>query len=162
MNSRRDIVRPSSFQSYILKDKAYLLRWGPGGKHIIYKSMKGGVWFCINKTVHNNLTLQRQKFTKSYIYIYIYLCVWRWGPWYNLLDRFWDIYLRINDEDFPFRNADFQIAQLISVSVSKTSIEWISIRRKQSFDILIEDNVMINEDCQTFSDRYMFFRQLYT
>ena len=45
-------------------------------------------------------------------------------------------YLGINNEDFSFWDSNLNIAELISISVSKTSIEWIAIRRKQSLDIL--------------------------
>lgn len=44
--------------------------------------------------------------------------------------------LRIDSENFPFWNSDFQITDLISDSISKTSIEWVVVRRKQCPNIL--------------------------
>lgn len=45
-------------------------------------------------------------------------------------------YLGINDEDFSLRNSNLNVAKFISVSIPKTSIEWVAIRRKQCLDIL--------------------------
>jgi hypothetical protein len=45
-------------------------------------------------------------------------------------------YLGINNEDFSFWDSNLKVAEFIGISVSKTSIEWIAIRRKQCPDIL--------------------------
>ncbi|KAF5955036.1 hypothetical protein HYC85_007892 [Camellia sinensis] len=39
-------------------------------------------------------------------------------------------YLGINDEDFSLWDSNLKVAKLISVSISKTSIERVAIRRK--------------------------------
>lgn len=45
-------------------------------------------------------------------------------------------YLGIDGEDFSFRYSNLEVAELVGVSVSKTSIEGIPIRREQCLDIL--------------------------
>lgn len=45
-------------------------------------------------------------------------------------------YLRIDDEYFPFRDSNLAVSELIGVSISKPSIEWVVIRRKQCSNIL--------------------------
>lgn len=45
-------------------------------------------------------------------------------------------YLGINNKDLSSWDSNLKIADFISVSVPKTSIEWVAIRRKQCLDIL--------------------------
>ena len=41
------------------------------------------------------------------------------------------IYPGINNEDFSYRDSNLKVADFISIPISKTSIEWIAIRRKK-------------------------------
>lgn len=45
-------------------------------------------------------------------------------------------YLWVNNEDLALRYANLKVADFISVSIAKTGIEWVAIRRKHCFYIL--------------------------
>lgn len=53
-----------------------------------------------------------------------------------MISGVWIYYLWIYNENFAFWDPYFKVTNFISVSVSKTSIEWIAIWRKQCLYIL--------------------------
>lgn len=127
-------------QMWLLKKNiGYRFNLFPRGhwwKHVIYKSMKWSIWFCINSAIHCDFTLtihdhptNKKKWAWNEVkirnmdgWLIVHLVQYRVGTWKS--------HLGINDENLSPRNANFKIAKLISVSITKTSIEGVTIYRK--------------------------------